>query len=64
MYLGLLSIDLSAFQERLHEWLLWYNCERPHEGIGLLSPLWYLVVILVVSSLKVGGVGQYFAESI
>ena len=40
MYLGLLSIDVSAFQEKLHEWLLWYNIERPHEGIGLVSPLW------------------------
>ena len=39
--LGLLSIDMEAFQEKLKEWLLWYNTERPHEGIGLVSPLWY-----------------------
>jgi len=50
MHLGLLSVDVDAFQEKLREWLLWYNTERPHEGIGLVSPLWYF------SNQLVGGV--------
>ncbi|MCD5384674.1 MAG: integrase core domain-containing protein, partial [Candidatus Pacebacteria bacterium] len=41
MHLGLLSVDMEAFQREMSEWLLWYNTERPHEGIGLVSPLWY-----------------------
>ena len=41
MYLGLLFVDIEAFKEKLHKWLLWYNTERPHEGLGLLSPLWH-----------------------
>ena len=43
LYLDLFSVDMDAFQEKLHEWLLWYNTERPHEGIGLVSPLWYFI---------------------
>jgi len=39
VHLGLLSVDIDAFQEKMSEWLLWYNGERPHEGIGLVSPL-------------------------
>ena len=39
LYLDLLSVDMEAFQEKLHEWLLWYNTERPHEALGLVSPL-------------------------
>ncbi len=34
-----LLVSLKAFQEKLSEWLLWYNTERPHESLGLVSPL-------------------------
>jgi len=49
-YLNLLSIDIDTFQTKLTEYLLWYNTERPHEGIGLVSPLWYFSKQLVTES--------------
>ncbi len=38
--------DLSRFNELLVDWLLWYNTRRPHESIGLVSPLRYIVSTL------------------
>lgn len=35
--------DLHRFNELLIDWLLWYNTERPHEALGMLSPLRYIV---------------------
>ena len=35
--------DLHRFNESLIDWLLWYNTERPHESLGMLSPLRYIV---------------------
>ncbi|WP_404548349.1 integrase core domain-containing protein [Dyella jejuensis] len=35
----LLFADIHAFNERLFAWLHWYNAERPHHGIALLTPL-------------------------
>lgn len=35
--------DLSRFNELLIDWLLWYNTERPHQSLGMLSPLRYIV---------------------
>ncbi|MEK7512592.1 MAG: integrase core domain-containing protein, partial [Patescibacteria group bacterium] len=40
---GLLRDDLSRFNDALVDWLLWYNTERPHESLGMLSPLRYIV---------------------
>lgn len=42
-HLALLRDDLAAFNEKLVEYLLWYNTERPHESLGLQSPLRYIV---------------------
>ena len=42
-HLPLLRDDLCAFNDRLIDWLLWYNCERPHESLGMLAPLQYYV---------------------
>jgi transposase InsO family protein len=39
----LLVTDLARFNEELIDWLLWYNTERPHESLGMLSPLQYIV---------------------
>jgi transposase InsO family protein len=35
--------DLHRFNELLIDWLLWYNTERPHQSLGMLSPLRYIV---------------------
>jgi putative transposase len=42
----LLRDDVSAFNLKLVDWLLWYNTKRPHESIGLVSPLRYIVSTL------------------
>lgn len=39
----LLVTDIDRFNEQLVDWLLWYNTERPHESLGMLSPLQYIV---------------------
>lgn len=46
---ALLRDDVSAFNERLIDWLLWYNAERPHESLGMRSPLQYIVSTLSAS---------------
>jgi transposase InsO family protein len=45
-HLPLLRDDLHAFNEKLVDWLLWYNTTRPHEALGLVSPLRYIVSTL------------------
>lgn len=35
---SLMRDDVSLFNEKLIDWLLWYNGERPHHSLGLLSP--------------------------
>ena len=39
----MLAHDLDQFNERLVDWLLWYNTRRPHWTLGLVSPLRYIV---------------------
>lgn len=43
---GLLRDDLTAFNEALIDWLLWYNTIRPHQSLRMLSPLGYIVSTL------------------
>jgi transposase InsO family protein len=38
----LLAYDIDAFNNKLMEWLLWYNTRRPHWTLGLISPLRYI----------------------
>ena len=38
--------DLSRFNQLLVEWLLWYDTERPHEALSLLSPMRYIMSTL------------------
>lgn len=40
---SLLRDDLRAFNEALVSWLLWYNTERPHQALGQVSPLRYIL---------------------
>ena len=35
---ALLRDDVAAFNEKLMDWLLWYNAERPHHALGQVSP--------------------------
>ena len=39
----LLRDDISAFNLKLVDWLIWYNTKRPHASLGLVSPLRYIV---------------------
>lgn len=39
----LLAYDIDKFNEKLIDWLLWYNTRRPHWTLGLISPLRYIV---------------------
>lgn len=38
----LLAYDIDTFNEKLIDWLLWYNSRRPHWSLGLISPLRYI----------------------
>lgn len=38
--------DLNEFNRNLIDWLLWYNTKRPHESLGMVSPLRYIVSTL------------------
>ena len=39
----LLFSDLPAFNERLAEWLVWYNYQRPHHSLGQVPPVTMLI---------------------
>ena len=39
----LLRDNIDAFNEKLVDWLIWYNTKRPHESLGMVSPLQYIV---------------------
>lgn len=40
--INLLAYDIDAFNEKLIDWLLWYNTRRPHWSLGLISPMRYI----------------------
>ena len=40
---ALLRDDVSAFNDRLVDWLLWYNGERPHYALGQVSPFQFMM---------------------
>ncbi|MBI3888603.1 DDE-type integrase/transposase/recombinase [Candidatus Nomurabacteria bacterium] len=42
----LLAYDIDAFNQKLIDWLLWYNTRRPHWSLGLVSPMQYIVSTL------------------
>jgi len=46
----LFLVDINLFQEKMTEWLLWYNTERPHESLGLRSPMWYITSYIAMES--------------
>lgn len=55
---GLLRDDLHAFNLKMVDWLLWYNTVRPHESLGMVSPLRY-----IVSTLTVGDCQRYWTRT-
>ncbi|MBI1888733.1 MAG: transposase [Candidatus Spechtbacteria bacterium] len=36
-------LDPSSFNKELMPWLVWYNTERPHWGLGLKSPMQFML---------------------
>lgn len=46
----LLAYDIDAFNQKLIDWLLWYNSRRPHWSLGLISPMRYICNQLPVKS--------------
>jgi transposase InsO family protein len=38
---------INGFNEKLIEWLLWYNTERPHHTLQQISPMQYIVNNLI-----------------
>ena len=43
---ALLRDDVNAFNEKLVDWLLWYNCERPHYALGQVPPFRSMMSLL------------------
>ena len=39
---SILRDDVDLFNQKLCDWLLWYNTIRPHWSLGLISPLRYI----------------------
>jgi transposase InsO family protein len=54
----LLRDDVGAFNLKMVDWLLWYNTVRPHESLGMVSPLRY-----IVSTLTVGECQRYWTRT-
>ena len=40
--------DIDTFNKNLMDWLLWYDMKRPHESLGMVSPLKYIVSTLPI----------------
>ena len=55
----LLRDDIHTFNETLVDWLLWYNTRRPHESLGMVPPLRY-----IVSTLTAGECQRYWTRTI
>jgi len=43
---ALLRDDVQAFNEKLTDWLIWYNTERPHHSLGQIPPVSYILQTL------------------
>lgn len=46
---SLLRDDVPSFNEKLIDWLLWYNGERPHYALGQISPFHFMMSSLPTS---------------
>jgi len=52
-HLDLLATDINAFNQKLIDWLLWYNTKRVHSSLNNQSPLQYLINNLGFSKMLV-----------
>jgi transposase InsO family protein len=43
--------DINAFNQKLVDWLLWYNTKRPHSSLNNQSPIQYLINTLGFSKM-------------
>jgi len=39
----ILGYDLDEFNHKLINWLLWYNTERPHHSLKMISPMKFII---------------------
>jgi len=44
--------DTHEFNKKLIDWLLWYNTERPHWSLNLMTPVDYLIKNCFVSEMR------------
>ncbi len=44
--------ELNVFNAKMMEYLIWYNTEKPHRGIGKLPPLRYYINNFLIPSKK------------
>ena len=44
--------NINEFNEKMIDWLLWYNTERPHWSLGLMSPVDYLITNCLISKMR------------
>ena len=51
-YKETLSKSLAVFNQKLIQWLLWYNTERPHWTLGQTPPMRYVVNNLILTPQK------------
>lgn len=49
-----LAYDINRFNREMMDWLLWYNTERRHHSLGLVSPMSYIMSTLQVENSQVG----------
>ena len=38
-----LAHDINSFNKKMMDWLIWYNTERPHWSLGLISPMEFII---------------------
>lgn len=56
---ALLRDDVRMFNDKLIDWLLWYNGERPHYALGQVSPFRFMM-----SSLPVGECQRWWTDTL
>jgi hypothetical protein len=52
-YLNLLLENVDGFNEKLMDYLVWYNTERPHGSLSNLTPINFLLIPLYSLSLQI-----------